>query len=82
MEIQNELSQKVAGVESIEEEISAVEKLMQKTKADLNALADEIHAKRTSVLKALSSEIENMIKPLGININKKIVKIYNIYELY
>ncbi len=65
LEIQNDLSQKVAGVESIEEEINAVEKLLQKTEADLNALAQELHAKRTSVLKALSSEIENLIKPLG-----------------
>lgn len=65
LEIQNELSQKVAGVESIEEEINAVEKVLQKTEADLNTLADELHAKRTSVLKALSSEIENLIKPLG-----------------
>ncbi len=65
LEIQNELSQKVAGVESIEEEINAVEKLLQKTEADLNALAQDLHAKRTSVLKALSSEIENLIKPLG-----------------
>ena len=65
LEIQNELSQKVAGVESIEEEINAVEKLLQKTEADLNALAEDLHAKRTSILKALSSEIENLIKPLG-----------------
>ncbi|SFO10561.1 DNA repair protein RecN (Recombination protein N) [Paenimyroides ummariense] len=65
LEIQNELSQKVAGVESIEEEIIAVEKLLQKTEADLNALAQDLHVKRTSVLKALSSEIENLIKPLG-----------------
>ncbi len=65
LEIQNELSQKVAGVESIEEEINAVEKLLQKTEADLNTLADKLHAKRTSVLKPLSSEIENLIKPLG-----------------
>lgn len=65
LEIQNDLSQKVAGIESIEEEINAVEKLLQKTEADLNALAQDLHAKRTSVLKALSSEIENLIKPLG-----------------
>lgn len=65
LEIQNDLSQKLAGVESIEEEINAVEKLLQKTEADLNALAEELHSKRTSVLKALSSEIENLIKPLG-----------------
>lgn len=65
LEIQNELSQKVAGVESIEEEINAVEKLLQKTEAYLNTLAQDLHAKRTSVLKALSSEIENLIKPLG-----------------
>lgn len=65
LEIQNELSQKVAGVESIEEEIIAVEKLLQKTEADLNTLAQDLHAKRTAVLKALSSEIENLIKPLG-----------------
>ena len=65
LEIQNDLSQKVAGIESIEEEINAVEELLQKTEADLNALAQDLHAKRTSVLKALSSEIENLIKPLG-----------------
>src|SRR5690606_27442211 len=65
LEIQNDLSQKVAGVESIEEEINAVEKLLQKTEGNLNALAQELHIKRTSVLKALSSEIENLIKPLG-----------------
>ena len=65
LEIKNELSQKVAGVESIEEEINAVEKLLQKTEAYLNTLAQDLHAKRTSVLKALSSEIENLIKPLG-----------------
>ena len=65
LEIQNELSQKVAGVESIEEEINAVEKLLQKTEADLNALAQDLHSKRTAVLKMLSSEIENLIKPLG-----------------
>jgi len=65
LEIQNELLQKVAGVESIEEEINAVEKLLQNTEADLNALAQELHIKRTAVLKALSSEIENLIKPLG-----------------
>lgn len=63
--IQNELSQKVAGVESIEKEINAVEKLLQKTEADLNVLAQELHSKRSLVLKALSSEIENLIKPLG-----------------
>jgi len=65
LEIQNDLSQKVAGVESIEEEINAVQKLLQKTEADLNALAQDLHSKRTAVLKALSSEIENLIKPLG-----------------
>jgi len=65
LEIQNELSQKVAGVESIEEEIDAFEKLLQKTEADLNALAEDLHSKRTAVLKVLSLEIENLIKPLG-----------------
>lgn len=65
LEIQNQLSQKVAGVESIEEEINAVEKLLQKTEADLNTLAQDLHTKRTAVLKVLSSEIEYLIKPLG-----------------
>jgi len=65
LEIQNDLSQKVAGVESIEEEINAVEKLLQKTVGELNTLAQDLHTKRTTVLKALSSEIENLIKPLG-----------------
>lgn len=65
LQIQSDLSQKVAGLESIEEEINAIEKLLQKAQDDLNALAKQLHDKRTAVLSVLSNEISQLIKPLG-----------------
>ncbi|WCM41996.1 DNA repair protein RecN [Flavobacterium sp. CBA20B-1] len=65
LDIQNELSQKVVGLEAIDEQISTLEKLLQETEIKLNNLAEQLHQNRTAVLQQLSSEISNLIAPLG-----------------
>src|SRR5690606_29444081 len=63
--IQNELSQKVAGLEFIDEEIQTIEHLIKKAEENLNEQAAKLHAKRLNVVQKLSDEISKLVKPLG-----------------
>jgi len=63
--IQNELSQKVAGLEFIDEEIQTIEHLIKKAEENLNEQAAKLHAKRLNIVQKLSDEISKLVKPLG-----------------
>lgn len=65
LQIQNELSEKVSASQNLEEEILALEQKSEKAEKYLNELAIQLHEKRLNVVNALSNEITNLIKPLG-----------------
>lgn len=65
LQIQNELSEKVSASENLEEEILALEQKSEKAEKYLNELAIQLHEKRLHIVNALSNEITDLIKPLG-----------------
>lgn len=65
LHIQNELSEKVAGLETIDDEIVQLENLLIVTEKELNSLANKLHEKRTAVLTNLERNISQLIAPLG-----------------
>lgn len=65
LHIQNELSEKVSASENLEEEILALEQKSEKAEKYLNELAIQLHEKRLHIVNALSNEITDLIKPLG-----------------
>lgn len=62
---QNELSEKVSASQNLEEEILALEQKSEKAEKYLNELAIQLHEKRLHIVNALSNEITDLIKPLG-----------------
>ena len=65
LHIQNELSEKVSTSQNLEEEILALEQKSEKAEKYLNELAIQLHEKRLHIVNALSNEITDLIKPLG-----------------
>lgn len=65
LQIQNELSEKVSSVENAEESIALLEKKVAESVQKLDIIALQLHEKRTQVIKALTHEITELIKPLG-----------------
>lgn len=63
--IQDRLNQEVFEVEDIEFEISQLEEQQQLLKQKLSKQADEIHQKRKKTIPQLIRNIEEMLKPLG-----------------
>src|SRR5690606_12850571 len=65
LQIQENLSNSVSGIEDLKISIDAIEKQMDALEENLNKLAKQLHDKRSDVLEKLSNEISNLIKPLG-----------------
>lgn len=65
IQIQNNLSEKVAGLEFIDEEITKLENLLASTQKILIDLANNLHENRAAVLNDLEKNISQLIAPLG-----------------
>lgn len=65
LEIEQNLSDTVAGLDQLEEEIVSLEKSVAQSQKELHYLAEELHKKRSAILETLSNEISRLIKPLG-----------------
>ncbi|MDH7448271.1 DNA repair protein RecN [Aquimarina sp. 2201CG14-23] len=65
IKIKEELQEKVAKTESLTEDIEKVKKEIEVTKAQLDEVAVRIHKKRTKALPKLVSELEDILKSLG-----------------
>ncbi|HUH25046.1 MAG TPA: hypothetical protein VLY87_00325, partial [Flavobacterium sp.] len=56
---------KVSASQNLEEEINVLEQKTEHAEQKLNELAVQLHENRSGVVHALSNEITNLIKPLG-----------------
>lgn len=63
--IQNELSEKVSAIESLDETLLQLQNQLTEKEAFLNDFALQLHQRRSDILVALSNQITELIKPLG-----------------
>ncbi|MHA7058975.1 DNA repair protein RecN [Aquimarina sp. M1] len=65
IKIKEELQEKVSKTESLTQDIETIRKEIQSTKEQLDEVAVRIHNKRTKALPKLVSELEDILKSLG-----------------
>ena len=65
IEIREELSKKVLATETIDDEISAKETLINQLNNNLDTKAQELHDKRVNVIPKLVLQLENILSDLG-----------------
>lgn len=63
--IQNDLSEKVSSIQNLDEAIASLNNEIGAFENSLNSLANQLYENRSSVIEALTTNITELIKPLG-----------------